>query len=131
MKKLLISLLFVVSILVQSISCKKKPINYSCGCDATDIKYFIKNIEGTLSYYQHNSKWVFSYQPIPGNHSNYFPCNTDQDSINAILKVANQSQIFQVKISGKVKKVCSNEDFGIISGVATFDYIIIDSIKRN
>lgn len=131
MKKVLIHLLFIVSIFVQSISCKKKPINYSCGCDATDIKYEMKNIAGTFSYYQHNSKWVFSYQPIPGNHSNYFPCNTDQDSIKAILKGASQNQIIQVKISGKVKKVCSDEDFGVISGVTTFDYIIIDSIKRN
>ncbi len=134
MKKLFIPILFAIAVLIQSNSCKKSksdPVNTTCGCSATDTKYTLQNISGTLSYYQYNSKWVFSYQPIAGNISNFFPCNTSQDSLQKILQGANQNQVFQVKFSGKVKGTCPNEDFGIISGVATFDYISIDSLKRN
>jgi len=134
MKQLFILFLLAFTFLLfTNSSCKKnKDKNITaCACNATDIKYQLQNIDGTLSFYQYNSKWVFSYHPATGNISNYFPCNTDQDSLKAILQGANQNQVFQVKLSGKVKEPCPGENFGIVSGVSTFDYIIIDSLKRN
>lgn len=132
-----LSLIFIAAfslIIIANFSCKKNKTEVtedtSCGCNAIAIKYSLLNTSGTLSYFQNKSKWVFSYQPLPGNYSNYFPCNTMQDSLKAILQNANTSQTFNVKISGKVKTTCPNEDFGVTSGVTTFDYIIIDSLKR-
>lgn len=132
MKRLFILLLLSFTILLfTNSSCKKNKPKPTCGCSTTEIKYNLLNIDGTLSYYQYNNKWVFSYQPIAGNISNYFPCNTTQDSLQLILQGATHDQVFQVKLSGKVKESCAGEDFGFISGVTTFDYIIIDSLKRN
>lgn len=111
--------------------CKKKADNRNCGCNSTVIKYSLQDIHGILAYSQYNRKWGLSYSPLPGNTSNYFPCNPNQDSLQAILQGANQSQVFQVKFSGKVKDPCPGEDFGITNGVTTFDYINIDSLKRN
>jgi hypothetical protein len=112
-------------------SCKKNQINKNCACAANEIKYNLLNISGTLAYNQYKEKWALRYQPIPGNYSYYFPCNTSQDSLRSILQGANQSQTFSIKFSGKVKGPCPGEDFGITSGVTTFDYIILDSLKRN
>lgn len=108
--------------------CKK---NTTCGCATSDIKYQLQNINGTLSFYQFKNKWVFSYQPSPGSVSNFFPCNLSQDSLQTILQGANQNEVFQVKFSGHVKSSCPDEVFGITSGVTTFDYISLDSLKRN
>ena len=74
---------------------------------------------------------MFSYSPLPGNYSNYFPCNTNQDSLVAILQGANQNDVFHVIFSGKVNGPCPGEVFGITTGTTTFDYIILDSLKRN
>ncbi|MGQ0738247.1 MAG: hypothetical protein ACT4OJ_04235 [Bacteroidota bacterium] len=111
--------------------CKKKTDNPNCGCNSNEIKYSLQNIDGFLSYRQYNNKWMLTYYPAPGAVSNYFPCNTNQDSLRAILQGVNQSQVFQVKFSGKVKGPCPGEDFGFTSGVTTNDYINIDSLKRN
>ena len=135
MKYLSLLLISIFSlILLITHSCKKHKDqtieDTTCGCNASTIKYSLLNTAGTLSYFTNKSKWIFSFQPQPGNYANYFPCNTTQDSLKAILLNANTSQTFNVKISGKVKTTCPNEDFGVTSGVTTFDYIIIDSLKR-
>jgi hypothetical protein len=135
MKHLALLLLTVLSfVFITNNGCKKQKgettIDTSCGCNGSEIKYSLLNLQGTLSYFTSKSKWVYSFQPQPGNIANYFPCNTTQDSLRAILLYANTSQIFNVKISGKVKATCPNEDFVVTSGVTTFDYIIIDSLKR-
>jgi hypothetical protein len=134
MKHLLVSFAAVIIVLTfTNSSCKKHkddPINTTCGCNATDIKYQLRDKSGTLSFYQYNSKWFFSVQQVGGMYSSYFPCNTTQDSLQKITQGANQNQVFQVKFSGKVKGTCSGEDFGTTTG-GTIDYIIIDSLKRN
>jgi|GEM_PF-6265499 len=132
MKTLLaiLAMSFILAVFSNS-GCKKKEDNRNCGCTSSEIKYSLQSINGFLSYYQYNNKWVLSYSPSPGAVSNYFPCNSNQDSLQAILQGANQSQVFQVKFSGKVKSTCPGEEFGITSGVTTFDYINIDSLKRN
>lgn len=127
----ILTLLLFTPLMFISSGCKKKQTKPTCGCGTSEIKYSLLNINGTLSYYQYTNKWVFSYHPIAGNSSNYFPCNTTQESLQAILQGANHNQVFQVKFSGKVKESCFGEDFGYTSGVTTFDYIIIDSIKLN
>lgn len=81
--------------------------------------------------FQNKNKWAILYQPLPGNYSYYFPCNTNEDSLQAITRGANQNDVFQVRFSGGVKSTCPNENFGIVSGVTTFDYIILDSLKRD
>lgn len=130
MKKL--SLVINITFLLVIVGCKKeKKENVNCGCNSTDVKYNLANQVGNLSYFASKNKWVFVYQPLPGNYSYYFPCNTSQDSLAAILQGANTSQTINVKISGKVKSTCPDEDFGVTSGITTFDYINIDSLKRN
>lgn len=128
MKNLL--LIAIITFLYAIAGCKKEKTE-NCGCNSNEVKYRLTSQAGTLSYFASKNKWVFVYQPLPGNYSYYFPCNTSQDSLIAILQGANISQTFNVKISGKVKSTCPNEDFGVTSGITTFDYINIDSLKRN
>ncbi len=73
---------------------------------------------------------IFFYQAVTGNYVCYFPCNTNHDSLKAITKGVDQNQTFQVKVSGKIKITCPGENFGFTTGVVTFDYIILDSLKR-
>ena len=135
MKHLSLLLIAVLSIiLIPNYGCKKNKSEVigdrTCGCNAADIKYSLLNKAVTLSYFPNKSKWVFSYQPQPGSCLNYFPCNTTQDSLKAITQNANTSQTFNVKVSGKVKTSCPDEDFGVTSGITIVDYIIIDSLRR-
>jgi hypothetical protein len=135
MKHLSLLLIAAFSIvLISNYSCKKNKTvvteDTTCGCNATDIKYSLLDKAVTLSYFPNKSKWVCFYQAQPGSYLYYFPCNTTQDSLKAILLNANTSQTFNVKISGKVKATCPNEDFGVTSGITIVDYIIIDSLKR-
>ncbi|MEO7445232.1 MAG: hypothetical protein ABIT96_09560 [Ferruginibacter sp.] len=133
MKTKIIPILIVLTSILLSVSCKKnktQPVDTTCGCATTSIKYRLEEQAGSLSYFASKAKWVFVYQPLPGNYSYYFPCNTSQDSLRIILQNANTTQTFNVKMSGKVKSTCPGEDFGVTSGVTTFDYIIIDSLKR-
>lgn len=127
---LVITFMFLLTI---GSRCKKENTNnyVTCACNTDEVKYILKEISGTLSYYEFNKRWVFSYSPLPGNYSNFFPCNSNHNSLQAILSGANSDQTFQVSFSGKIKAPCPNEIFGITSGVTTFDYIIIDSLKRN
>ena len=127
--------LFFLGILCMSLSiiiysCKKNKNEASCGCNSAEVKYNLLQTNGTLSFLQEKGKWVLSYQPQPGNFSNYFPCNLNQDSLKIITQSASQNQTFQVRFSGRVKSPCSNENFGYTNGVTTFDYIILDSLKR-
>jgi hypothetical protein len=133
MKSINIFAIVILSILLPAAKCKKeKGVDYvACACNATDVKYILKDISGTLSYYQYNNRWVLSYSPLTGNISNFFPCNTNQETLSTIIRGANTNEVFQVKLSGKVKKPCEGEIFGFVSGVTTFDYIFLDSLKRN
>jgi hypothetical protein len=131
--KMLLSIFALVLVIISLTisSCKKAEINRSCGCDSIDTKYFLQNMNGILCYHAYNNKWKFSYSPSQGNYANYFPCKYTQDSLQAILQHANNNDAFNINILGKVKSPCPGENFGITSGVTTFDYIIIDSLKRN
>lgn len=131
--KSLYSILFFIFLLTtfNYSCCKKNELDTTCGCNAIDTKYSLQDITGRLRFHQYNMKWVLTYSPAQGAISNFFPCNTNQDSLQAILQGANQNQVFQVKFSGKVKTICPGEDFGTTIGLVTFDYIIIDSLKRN
>ena len=135
MKHLSLLLIAVLSILlIANYGCKKNKTEViedrTCGCNAADIKYSLLNKAVILSYFPNKSKWVFSYQPQPGTYLYYFPCNITQDSLQTILINANISQTFNVKVSGKVKTSCPDEDFGVTSGINIVDYIIIDSLRR-
>jgi hypothetical protein len=125
MKSINIFAIVILSILLPAAKCKKeKGVDYvACACNATDVKYILKDISGTLSYYQYNNRWVLSYSPLT--------CNTNQETLSTIIRGANTNEVFQVKLSGKVKKPCEGEIFGFVSGVTTFDYIFLDSLKRN
>jgi hypothetical protein len=133
MKHLFFIAMAFTFIITSTTSCKKNksmPITTNCGCNAVEIKYQVRDLPATLSFYQYNAKWYFSVQQLGGLYSAYFPCNTLQDSLQKIIQGANQNQIFQVKLSGKIKGTCPNEDFGTTTG-STIDYIFIDSLKRN
>jgi hypothetical protein len=135
MKHLSLFLISILSLLFLTNSgCKKHkeetPVDTSCGCNASEIKYRLLELPGTLSYFASKSKWVYYYRPQPNAYLYYFACNTTQDSLKAITLNANTAQTFNVKISGKVKTTCPNENFGVTIGVTTFDYIVIDSLKR-
>ncbi len=130
---LLTTVIVLLLFLISGSNCKKENTDtyLTCACAANDIKYSLQNLSGTLAFFQTKNRWVITYKPLPGNYCNYFPCNIQQDSLQAILKNAPKTQIFYVTFSGKVKAPCQGEDFGVISGVTTLDYIIIDSLKRN
>lgn len=108
-------------------NCDKKN---DCSCDG-DVKSYLPRTAGDLSYNQYKSKWMLSYSPGRGAFANFFPCNTSQDSLQAILQGANQTQTFLVWFSGNTKSPCSNEDFGTIPPLTTFEYIDLEAISRN
>ena len=129
----ILAALLIISIICISSKCKKEnTVSFTtCACSVTDIKYNLRDITGRLLFFENTKKWALQYQPQTGNYSYYFPCNSTQDSLKSILNGANETSVFSIKFSGKVKSACSGEDFGIISGVTTFDYIVVDSLKRN
>ena len=51
------------------------------------------------------------------------PCNANFPALKHILKNANKDEKFNVRYSGKAKKTCPGEDFGIIAGSTVFYYI--------
>jgi hypothetical protein len=124
----IISILYFCAFLISS--CRKTQAQ-DCGCNSKEIKYSLQNLNGSLLYFNNKNEWAILYQPLPGNYSYYFPCNKNIDSLQAIISGALPTDIIQIKFSGKIKTACLNEDFGITNGVTTFDYIILDSIKRN
>lgn len=115
-------------------SCKKsKSQNISgdsCGCSSAVVAYTITGVQGNVSYFTNNNKWIISYDPSPGFTLIFIPCNTAQDSLRAITDTASHNSRIQVRFSGKIKPICPNENFGIV-GNATFNYLVIDSLKRN
>jgi len=128
MKQLIasISMLIFFFLFINS-SCKK---GSDCGCNA-DIKYYLPKTAGELVYNQYKSQWMLSYSPGRGAFNNYFPCNTNQDSLKVILQGASQTQSFAVWFSGNVKSPCNDEDFGFTTGLTSFEYITVDLVSRN
>jgi hypothetical protein len=74
---------------------------------------------------------MLSYSPGRGAYKYFFPCNTNQDSLKAILQGASQTQSFVVWFSGNVKNTCPDEDFGPTTALTTFEYITVDVVSRN
>ena len=108
MTKLVLSTLLCILILFISSSCKKKS---DCGCDSEEIKTYLPKVAGVLSYNQQQGKWMLNYVTYGRAFRFYFPCNTGQDSLKAILQGADQNETFLVAFSGNVKSPCPNEDF--------------------
>jgi hypothetical protein len=121
-----IGIIIFFSLLINS-SCKKKA---DCGCNSGTL-YYLPRIAGELSYNQYKAKWMLSYSPGRGAFRNFFPCNTNQDSLKAILQGTSQTQSFVVWFSGDVKSPCANEDFGPTNGITTVEYITLTSLSRN
>lgn len=110
------------------LSCKKnkdKNIDPSCGCSSTNIQSQIRNLSGTLAYNSYTNKWFIFNQPTNGYFNNNFICNLTQDSVKSIITNVPLSATFNVIFSGKVKSVCSDEDFGIQQANGTNYHIII------
>ena len=121
-----ISILIFFILFINS-SCKK---DSDCGCNS-DTQVYLPKTAGELAYNQYKSKWMLSYSPGRGAFKNFFPCNANQDSLNAILQGANQTQSFVVWFSGNVKSPCADEDFGVTTGITSFEYITVDLVSRN
>ena len=121
-----IAILIFFLLLINS-GCKKEA---DCGCNSNTPSYLPKTA-GELVYNQYNSKWMLSYSPGRNAFKNYFPCNANQDSLKAILQGANQTQSFLVWFSGNVKSPCADEDFGVTTGITSFEYITVDLVSRN
>lgn len=115
----------ILLVLLLTTACKK---NSSCGCDARQGDSYLKTTGGYLSYDQYKQKWVLNYL-IERAFRFYYPCNTDQDSLRAVLQGASQNQTFMVTFSGHVKKPCENETFPTWAP-ATYNYIVVDSFRR-
>ena len=128
MKQLTVSIpiVFFFFLLINS-GCKKEA---DCGC-GSDTQTYLPKTAGELVYNQYKSKWMLSYSPGRGAFRNYFPCNAGQDSLQAILQGANQTQSFLVWFSGNVKSPCADEDFGVTTGITSFEYITVDLVSRN
>src|SRR6187402_2972590 len=118
--KVSIGMIIFFSMFVTS-GCKK---DADCGCHSGSI-YYLPRIAGELSYNQYKANWMLSYSPGRGAFRNFFPCNTNQDSLRAILQGASQTQSFVVWFSGDVKSACAGEDFGPTTGITTVEYITI------
>lgn len=128
MKRFTLSIsLFIFLFLLINSSCKK---DADCGCNA-DTKYYLPKTAGELVYNQTKGNWMFSYSPGRGAFNNFFPCNLNQDSLKVILQGTSQNQSFPIFLSGNVKSPCSNEDFGIIPSLTTFEYISVEYAGRN
>ena len=108
-------------------SCKK---GSDCGCNS-ETKSYLPKTAGELVFNQYKGKWMLSYSPGRSSFSNYFPCNTNQDSLKVILQGASQTQSFAVWFSGNLKSPCTDEDFGVTTGFTTFEYITVDLVSRN
>jgi hypothetical protein len=121
-----VTILIFFFLLINS-SCKKEA---GCGCQA-DTKSYLPKTAGELVYNQYKGKWMLSYSPGRGVFNNYFPCNTNQDSLKVILQGASQTQSFAVWFSGNLKSPCTDEDFGVTTGFTTFEYITVDLVSRN
>ena len=121
-----ISILIFFFLFINS-GCKKDP---DCGCNS-DTQFYLSKTAGELVYNQYKSKWMLSYTPGRPVFKNFFPCNTNQDSLKVILQGANQTQSFIVWFSGNVKSPCTDEDFGSAGGSTSFEYITVDLVSRN
>ena len=119
--------ILIFFILFINSGCKK---DSDCGCNS-DTKSYLPKTAGELVYNQYKGKWMLSYSPGRGAFNNYFPCNTNQDSLRVILQGASQTQTFIVWFSGNVKSPCADEDFGNTSGLTSFEYITVDLVSRN
>ena len=128
MKQFIASSAILIFVLISVNSgCKKED---DCGCNSNAQSYLPK-IAGELSYNQYKSKWMLSYSPGRGAYKYFFPCNTNQDSLKAILQGASETQSFVVWFSGNVKNPCPGEDFGPATALTTFEYITVDVVSRN
>lgn len=113
-------------VLLLTTACKK---NSNCGCDARQADSYLKTVGGYLSYDQYKQKWVLNYV-FERAFRFYYPCNTDQDSLRAVLQTASQNQTFMVSFSGQVKSPCQDEIFESWAPYATYNYILLDSFRR-
>lgn len=107
-------------------ACKK---NSNCGCNAREADRYLETVGGELSYDEYKQKWVLVYGIERAFHFNY-PCNTDHDSLRAVLQTASQNETFMVTFSGHIKSPCENESFQSWAPYATYNYIVIDSFRR-
>jgi hypothetical protein len=133
MKKTVIVTVLFYSVLFCGItSCKReKIIDKTCGCNAVDIRFNVKNISGTMAYNNTARKWYIGFQPSPGYFNNNFICNANKDCVKSITMNVSTLETIDVTFSGTVKSTCSNEDFGVQQSNGTNFHIIIDSLKRN
>lgn len=133
MKKSIMRSAIICSVLFFGIeSCKKEKItDTTCGCNSSEIRFQLKDISGLMAYNNTARKWYIGYQPIPGYFNNNFICNTTQDSVKKIITNLSTNSTINVTLSGKVKPICSGEDFGVQQGNSSNFYIVIDSLKRN
>ena len=120
--------ILIFFLLFINLSCKK---GSDCGCGAEVVNRYLPRTGGELLYNQNKGRWMLSYSPGRGAFSNFFPCNTGQDSLQVILQGANQTQSFVVWFSGNIKGPCPNEDFGYTNALTSFEYIELDSLSRN
>lgn len=116
-------------------------IDKGCGCDTDSTTYYVNydNFRGYqynawLLYVTKNNQnaWFMSVE-IP--NTNYGAickiCNPDLPVIRAFTDTSSRNTGIPIKFSGKIKKLCPDENWGFVTLPETLlTYITIDSLKK-
>ena len=106
MKKLLIPFLFVLTILLQSNSCKKNETTNACELDGCDPRRHTvataSDWSGQLGYYNDLRKWAVNYH-IPGTYDSTMTCIICVDIPDSLKSIGKL-----VVFSGEIKEGCDN-----------------------
>ena len=136
MKKILtFAVLSVIILFAVFISCRKSSEDPGCGCNTDSVwHYAYYNNFGGYSSYNANlifdsiQKSWFITVSIPNTNfgASLKVCNTDLAAVKSIIDKGGGSILF----SGKLKRLCPNDNFGMTLPEILNGYIVIDSLKK-
>lgn len=145
MKKLFVSPIIAIAVTFFIVnSCKKnKNIDAGCGCSTDSSVYYATynsflgySYKGSLAYYINTYNQGAWYAGVNIPNTNYYGickiCNTDLPAIRQYTDTSTRKSVIPILFSGKLKKLCPGEGFGLYTLPETvFFYITIDSLKKN
>lgn len=143
MKKTILFFSFLtIGLLILGSRCHKQKMDPGCGCKTDSVWHYVTyNNFGGYAYraglfydtFQKQNDWFVSVG-IPGTNNGALLkiCNKELPSVRAITDtISNKYQGVPILFSGKLKKLCQGESFGIQFPETITAYLIIDSLKKN
>jgi hypothetical protein len=141
-------LIFVIVIIITSLSCHKSSIDPGCGCNTDSVWHYAtyNNFGGFSSY-----NAMIGYSTANGNNGWFIGVIIPNTNWNAALKVCNPDlpaikaltdtiprnngipiRGVSIVFAGKLKKTCPNESWaGVTLPETLIADITIDSLKKN